>query len=105
MCLLKLSIIRIFFSVSIKSIVFLKITNSSILILEKIYNFIIATFNSFVSFLYICITILEFDFTTFIDLDFENFDFANFTNFNFAILNILIEDKLRSLFYNISILI
>jgi len=78
--------------------------------LEKTYNFTIATFNSFISFFYICITILKFDFAIFINFDFEDFDFedfdlANLINFDFAILNMLItNNKLRFLFYNTSIL-
>jgi len=99
-----LSIICVFFSAFIKSIIFFKITNSLVLILEKTYNFTIATFNSFISFFYICITILKFDFAIFINFDFEDFDLANLINFDFAILNILItNNKLRFLFYNTSI--
>jgi len=99
-----LSIICVFFSASTKSIIFFKITNNLVLILEKTYNFTIATFNLFAFFFYICIIILEFDFTIFTNFDFEDFDFANFTNFNLAILNISTKDKLRLLFYNIIIL-
>ncbi len=105
-----MSIIRVFFSAFIKSIIFFKITNSLVIMLEKTYNFTIATFNSFISFFYICITILKFDFAIFINFDFEDFDFedfdlANLINFDFAILNMLItNNKLRFLFYNTSIL-
>ncbi len=67
---------------------------------EKTRNFAIATFDSSLSFLYICIITLKFDFTIFI-----NFDFANFTNFDLSILNMLITNKKsHSLFYNASIL-
>jgi len=52
----------------------------------------------------LCITILEFNFTNFINFDFGDFNFANFINFDLAILNILIRDKLRSLFYNALVL-
>ncbi len=67
---------------------------------EKTHNLAIAIFNSFLSFLYICITTSKFNFTIF-----TNFDFANFTNFDFSILNMLIEDKSHSLFYDALILI
>jgi hypothetical protein len=98
--LLKLSIIRIFFSAFVKIIIFLNITSNLMLTFEKVYNFAIATFNSFLSFLYICIATLEFNFTIFI-----NFDLANLIDFDFLILIILIKDKSRSFFYNASILI
>jgi len=54
--LLKLSIIRVLFSASIKNILFIKITSSLILIFERSYYFEIATFDISLSFLYICIT-------------------------------------------------
>jgi len=67
---------------------------------EKTHNLAIATFDSFLSFFYICVTTLEFNFTIF-----TNFDFANLIDFDFSILNILIEDESRSFFYDASILI
>jgi len=98
--LLKLLIICVFFSAFVKIIIFLNIINSLMLTFEKTHNFAIATFDSFLSFLYICITTLEFNFTIF-----TNFDFANFINFDFLILNMSItNNKLRSFFYNASIL-
>jgi hypothetical protein len=51
---------------------------------EKTHNLAIAIFDSFLSFFYICITTLEFNFTIF-----TNFNFAIFTNFDF-------EDLLRA---------
>ena len=74
------------------------------LILERIYNFAIAIFNISLFFLYICIILLEFNLTI-LDFDLEDFDCKNFANFDFAILNMLVDDKLRSLFYNALILI
>ncbi len=95
--MLKLSIIRALFSVSIENILFIKITSSLISIFERIYNFAIAVFDTFLSFLYICIILLEFNFTI-LDFDFENFNCENFANFDFAILNISINNKLRFFF-------
>jgi len=102
--LLKLLIIRTLFSAFIKSILFIKITSNLVLTLERIYNFAIAIFNTFLSFLYICIILLEFNLIV-LDFDLEDFDRKNLANCNLAILNILINNKLRSLFYNASILI
>jgi hypothetical protein len=69
------------------------------LIFKKTYNLVIATLDFFLFFSYICITILEFDLTVFI-----NFDFANFTNFDLSILNMSTTNKkLRSFFYDASI--
>ncbi len=96
-CLLKLLIIRALFSAFIKSILFIKITSSLVLIFKRIYNFAIAIFNTFLSFLYICIILLKFNFTI-LDFNFEDFDCENFTNFDLAILNILINNKLRFFF-------
>ncbi len=91
-CLLKLSIIRVFFSISIETIIFFNITSNLVLIFEKTYNLAIAISNSSLFFLYICIIVLEFDFTIFI-------------NFDFSILNMsTTNNKLRSFFYNASIL-
>jgi len=102
--LLKLLIIRAFFSVFVENILFIKITSNLVLTFKRIYNFAIAIFNiSFFS-LYIYIILLEFNLII-LDFDFEDFDCKNLVNFNFAILNILINNKLRSLFYNASILI
>ena len=70
------------------------------LIFEKTHNLAIATFNSFLSFLYICITTSKFNFTIF-----TNFDLANFINFDFLILNMLIKDESHFFFYNALILI
>jgi len=100
--LLKLSITRALFSASIKNILFIKITSSLVLIFEKTYNFTIAIFDTSLSFLYICIILLEFNFTI-LDFDLKEFDCV--VNFDFAILNILVNNKLRSLFYNALILI
>jgi len=74
------------------------------LIFEKTYSFAIATFDSSLFFLYICITILEFDFTIFTIFFFEDFVFANFIYFDLAILNMsIINNKSCSFFYNASI--
>ncbi len=70
------------------------------LTLKKTHNFAIATFDSFLFFLYICITTSKFNFTIF-----TNFDFANFTNFDISILNMSIKDESHFLFYDASILI
>ncbi len=67
---------------------------------QKTHNLAIAIFDSSSFFLYICITTLKFNFT-----NFTNFDLANLINFNLSILNMLIEDESRLLFYNASILI
>jgi hypothetical protein len=101
---LKLSITRVFFSAFAKIIIFLNITSNLVLILEKTYNFAIATFDSSLFFLYICIMILEFDFTIFTIFYFEDFVFANFIDFDLAILNMsIINNKSCSFFYNASI--
>jgi len=100
--LLKLLIIYVLFSAFIESILFIKITSSLVLIFERTYNFAIAIFNISLSFFYICIILLEFNFTI-LDFNFEDFDCENLVNFDFAILNILINNKLRSFFYNASI--
>jgi len=92
-CLLKLSIIRALFSISIKSILFIKITSSLVLIFERTYNLAITIFYISLFFLYISIILLEFNFTI---LDFDLKDFDN------KILNILVNNKLRSFFYNAS---
>ena len=102
-CLLKLPIIRALFSAFVKNILFIKITNNLILIFKRIYNFAITISNISLSFLYICIILLEFNFTI-LDFNLKDFDCKNFVNFNFTILNVLINNKLRSFFYNISIL-
>jgi len=102
--LLKLLITRALFSAFVENILFIKITNNLVLILERIYNFAIAIFNISLFFLYICIILLEFNLTI-LDFDLEDFDCKNFANFDFAILNMLVDDKLRSLFYNALILI
>ncbi len=97
-----MSKIYILFSASIKSILFIKITSNLVLIFERTYNFAIAIFNTSLFFLYICIILLEFNFTI-LDFDFKDFDCKNFANFDFIILNILANNKLRSFFYNMSI--
>ena len=98
--LLKSLITRAFFSASIKIIIFLNITSNLMLTFEKTHNLAIAIFDFSLSFLYICIITLEFNFTIF-----TNFDFANFTSFDFLILNISTTNKKsRSLFYDASIL-
>ncbi len=98
-CLLNLLITRVFFSASVKIIIFFNIINSLMLIFKNTYNLVIATLDFFLFFSYICITILEFDLTVFI-----NFDFANFTNFDLSILNMSTTNKkLRSFFYDASI--
>ncbi len=102
--MLKLLITRALFSAFVENILFIKITNNLVLILERIYNFAIAIFNISLFFLYICIILLEFNLTI-LDFDLEDFDCKNFANFDFAILNMLVDDKLRSLFYNALILI
>jgi len=101
-CLLKSSIIRVLFSAFVKSILFIKITSNLMLTFERTYNF--ANFDIFSSFLYICITLLEFNFTI-LNFDFEDFDCENLANFDLAILNILIDDKLRSFFYDALMLV
>ncbi len=98
--LLKSSITHFFFSAFVEIIIFLNIINNSMLTIEKTHNLAIATSNFFSSFLYICITTTKFNFT-----NFTNFDLANLTNFDFSILNMLIEDESRFLFYDASILI
>jgi len=98
--LLKSSMICAFFSASIKIIIFPNIINNLMLTFEKAHNLAIATFDSFLSFLYICIATSKFNFTIF-----TNFDFANSTNFDFSILNMSIENESYSLFYDASILI
>ncbi len=99
-CLLKSLIIRVFFSAFIKIIIFLNIIDNLMLIFEKTYNLAIATFDSFLSFFYICITISKFNFTIF-----TNFNLANFTNFDFLILNMsIMNNESRSFFYNAPIL-
>jgi len=94
--LLKSPIIRALFSASIESILFIKIINSLVLTFERAYNLAIAIFYISLSFLYIYIILLEFNFTI-LDFDFEDFDCE--------ILNILANNKLRSLFYNALMLI
>ena len=104
--LLKSSIIRVFFNVFAKIIIFSNITSNLMLTFEKTYNLaiVIATFDSSLIFLYICIIILKFNFTIFTNFDFEDFFFANFINFDFAISNILTtNNESRSLFCNSSI--
>jgi len=103
-CLLKSSIIRALFSAFVESILFIKITSNLVLTFEKIYYFAIAIFDTSLSFFYISITLLEFNFII-LDFDLKDFDYENFANFDFAILNMLVNDKSRSLFYNASILI
>jgi len=98
-CLLKLLITRALFSVSTENILFIKITSSLVSIFERIYNFAIAIFNTSLSFFYICIILLEFNFTI-LDFVFKNFDCKNFVNFDFAISNILANNKLRFFLYN-----
>jgi hypothetical protein len=95
--LLKSSITRAFFSASTKAIIFSNITDSSVLTFEKAHNLAIATFDSFSSFFYICIAISEFNFTIF-----TNFDLANSIDFDSSILNMSIENELRSFFYDAS---
>ncbi len=101
--LLKSLTTHVFFSAFVEIIIFFNIINNLVLIFEKTYNLAIATFDSFLSFLYICITILKCDFTIFTNFNFEDFDLANFTNFNLAISNMSIKDKSRFVFYNASI--
>jgi len=73
---------------------------------ERTYNFAIAIFYIFLSFFYIYIILLKFSFLILdLDFDFEDFDCKNLVNYNLAILNILINNKLRFFFYNILILI
>ncbi len=103
-CLLKLSITRALFSAFIKSILFIKITNNLVSIFERTYNLAIAIFDIFLSFCYICITLLKFN-LIFLDFNFEDFDRENLVNFDLAILNMLVDNKSRSFFYNASILI
>ncbi len=103
-CLLKSSITRALFSAFVKSILFIKITSNLVLTLKRIYNFAIAIFNISLSFFYICITLLEFNLII-LDFDLKDFDCENLVNFDLAILNILVDDKLHSFFYNASILI
>ncbi len=97
--LLKSSITRVFFSASIKIIIFSNIISNLVLTLKKTYNLAIATFNSFLSFLYICVTTSKFNF-----IIFTNFDLANFIDFDFLILNMLTTNNdSRSFFYDASI--
>ena len=89
-----------FFNVFVEIVIFFNIISNLMLILKKTHDLAIAIFDFFIFFFYICITILKFNLTIF-----TNFDFANFVNFNFLILNMLITNKkLRSFFYNTSIL-
>ena len=82
----------------VENILFIKIISNLILIFEKTYNF--ATFNISLSFLYICIILLEFDFTI-LNFDLKDFDCKNLANFDFAILNILINVRIRALIASI----
>jgi len=98
--LLKSSITRVFFSAFVEIIIFPNITNNSMLTFKKTHNLAIVTFDSSLSFLYICITTSKFNFTIF-----TNLNLANFTNFDFLILNMSTTNKKsRSLFYDASIL-
>jgi hypothetical protein len=97
--LLKSSITRVFFSAFVKIIIFFNIISNSMLTLKKTHNLAIATFDSSLSFLYICIITLEFNF-----IIFTNFDLANLIDFDLLILNMLTtNNESRSFFYNASI--
>jgi len=102
--LLKLLITCALFSAFVENILFIKITSSLVLIFERTYNLAITIFDTFLSFFYICIILLKFNFTI-LDFNIENFNYKNLANFNLAILNILINNKSRSFFYNALILI
>ncbi len=102
--MLKLLITCALFSAFVENILFIKITSSLVLIFERTYNLAITIFDTFLSFFYICIILLKFNFTI-LDFNIENFNYKNLANFNLAILNILINNKSRSFFYNALILI
>ncbi len=90
--LLKSSMTRAFFSASIEVIIFLNIIDNLMLTFEKTHNLAIATFDSFLSFFYICITTSKFDFTI-------------STNFDLLISNMsIMNDESRSFFYDAPIL-
>lgn len=97
--LLKSSMTRVFFSASVEAIIFPNITGNLVSTFEKAHNLAIATFNSSLSFLYICIATLEFDFTIFIDSD-----LANPIDFDPPISNMSIEDESRPPFYDAPVL-